>query len=41
MIELIGANPTRKTNAPKNMEKIIRVSENTDPFIFRRKINDK
>jgi len=36
-----GENPTRKSNAPKNVEKVIRVSKNADPFIFRRKINDK
>jgi len=39
--ELTGASRTRKLNAPKNVEKVIRVSENTDPFIFRGKINDK
>jgi len=41
MVELIGANPTGKTNAPKNMEKVIRVREDADLFIFCGKINDK
>jgi len=41
MVELTGASTTGKTNAPKNIEKIIRISENADLFIFRGKINDK
>jgi len=31
----------KKSNAPKNVEKVIRVSKNIDPFVFRGKINDK
>jgi len=45
MVELIRANPIGKTNALKNMEKVIRISENAEflflPFIFRGKINVK
>jgi len=38
---LTGASPTGIMIAPKNMEKVSRVSENPDSFIFRGKINDK
>jgi len=32
---------TRKSNAPKNVKRVIHVSKNADLFIFRGKINDK
>jgi len=41
MVELIGASPTGKTNALKNMKKIICVSKNVDLSIFCGKINNK
>jgi len=41
MIKFTRANPIKIRNASTHIEKVTRVYENIDPFVFRGKINDK